>query len=316
MAVAKKPEITSFYAIDINNDTFKLTGDYTRFIRNKSTAHCEMTIESYDGAYITHAFIGGRNVLSEGENNPSTLYVERDIEEFNPKDKDIVFLVGDSYGYGSVKKISLTNRMVEYNDVTLNTIRITRDTGDMEKVRMRFTGYFFDGCFDVAGKNKNTLTVKYRYCKVSEESTLGTKEWKSLFTQTTSSDKCTISGGLYYCIGEGIVLDDNFDYDSAYVVEVMVTDGAAGVVLSSASQIVEIPPAITLFDWGVGDFNFNIPIKYKNKHIFEHIYPIGSIYMSTVDEDPYFEGVSGIKWNRLGKEAILGRIVYVRERIS
>lgn len=229
--------------VDTNSATISLTGNSAVLVRNRSTAVVTITATPKNSASITSLKISG--VAVTGTASGSSVVGTKTFSEVNQN--SFTFEAQDSRGY--VGNASKSATMVNYVSLTCNpTIDRPQPTGD--ELTIAFSGDYFSGSF---GAYNNTLSIKYRYRKVSDES-FG--EW-----QTLGSDQYTISG-TSYTTPTPISLGHTFDYTSPYVFEIQAYDGANGVTLTSIQKTIDVSAGLPVFDWGRDDFRFNVPMVY------------------------------------------------------
>ena len=58
-----------------------------------------------------------------------------------------------------------------------------------------------------------------------------------------------------------------------------------------------------VFSWGNNDFEFNVPVKFSGKTLFDIVYPVGAIYMSVSSTSP--EILFGGKWEQIQNRFLL-----------
>lgn len=238
---------------DINEITAMLTGDPSVIVRYLSDVRCTIQATAKNEASIVSTKINSVTPTDGQctfENVSSPIYT---------------FYAVDSRGYGTTETV--TAQMVEYVRLTIHPT-ITR-SADRTKASLSFVGKFFNGSF---GAYKNNLTIRYRY-RITGESDFS--DWISV-----DSSLYTI-GASSYESNSSFELAEVFDADKGYLFEVQAIDGANETQLSSATKAVTITGGLPVFDWGENNFNFNVPIQYNQVALFDIIYPIGSIYMSS-----------------------------------
>lgn len=91
-------------------------------------------------------------------------------------------------------------------------------------------------------------------------------------------------------------MDDEFDYQKAYEFQIKATDGANGLVLTTAQRTVSVQRGVPVFDWGQNDFNVNADIRMFNISLLDIIYPVGSVYTSTNSTLPPALTTGGMTW--------------------
>ena len=149
--------------------------------------------------------------------------VETGIFEFYAKDSR-------EYFNSDKKEITLVPYVKLTNDAT-----IYRDEPTNNKAILKVEGNYFKGNF---GAEENALTVEYR------------QEGEENYTPVTA----TISGNSY----SATVSLTELDYTQTFNFEVVVRDK-----LNRVSKTLTLQKGIPVFDWGEGDFNFNVPVKFN-----------------------------------------------------
>ena len=238
--------------------------------------------------------INGTTVSYE---SPSVTYLECENTEF-------VFEATDSRGYKTTT-IVVPENVIPYVKLTINPV-MRRPSPISGEISMSFNGRFYNGNI---GVHKNTLTVRYRY-RNTEEPAYG--QWI-----TVDSNDYSTGTSSYSSYGE-LTLRNNddditgFDYRKSYEFQVQAIDGASGIILSNVIMTVPVQKGVPVFDWGEKDFNFNVDVKIYEVNIFDIFYPVGSLFMSTVNTMPE-PLASACTWNPLTVDS--GGI-YMWERIK
>lgn len=251
---------------DINSVTTKLTGDKNILIRYRSTVRCGMYANALNGATMSSLSIAGEHING-------TFIGDTMLGGKNFTDTDAIsfeFSATDSRGYTTTTSVCPT--YVAYVNLTCNPV-VTRPTPTGNAMSLSVSGNFYRGSF---GAYSNTLTIEYRY-----------KPEGGSYSQWNTVDTSDIVFGLsnYRTVGS-IVLPDEFDYHLAYEFQVRATDGAEEYVLSTVQSTVPVQRGIPVFDWGENDFNINVALMLSNVNILDIMYPIGAVYMHSVDALP------------------------------
>ena len=208
--------------LDSNEATKALTGDNTRLVRYKSTAHCTITATAKNSATITQKKIGGV-VMNDGVRSISGIDAD-----------SIDFYALDSRGYDATAKVQL--ELIPYVILTNNTSgRRTDPTSGNATISVK--GDYFNGTF---GSTANALTIQYRYRQSG-----GTYGAYSEVTPTISGNTYTASVSIA-----------GLDYENAYEFQVVVADK-----LDTVTKEVAIKQGIPVFDWGQKDFKINVLLK-------------------------------------------------------
>lgn len=261
--------------IDTNATTKALTGNENTLIRYCSKAKCTITATARCSATITSLSIAGTSV------QPGTV----SLTLSNTDKTSFDFSATDSRGYTASKTINPT--VVSYVVLTCNPT-VARPTPTGSTMTINITGNVFRGSF---GAYSNTLTLQYRY----RESGGSYSSWK-----TIDSAKVVFGTSSYRTNG-AITLNDEFDYQKAYDFQIKATDGANGVVLTTAQQTVTVQKGVPVFDWGESDFNVNADIRMFNISLLDIIYPVGSVFMSSSSTLPSSLTTGGMNWISISK---------------
>lgn len=250
----KAGPVTTISVEDANVDTLALTGDSSKIVRYMSVIQAVLSATPRYGASIVQEEING---VSVEDGVPELFYsVERDR---------IVSKATDSRGFTQQRTYRL--QMIEYIPLTCNPI-FSRLSPTSEYITLSFSGNFFNDSF---GAYNNALVIRYRYREVG--GTFG--NWVVVSGAVIGSNGYTSNGK--------ITLQDTFDYQKAYEFEVNAFDGdgTGTYVLTNITKSLVVRKGIPVFDWGENDFNVNCVLKHKGTNIFDIIYPVGSVYLST-----------------------------------
>lgn len=241
----------------------KLTGDNSKIIKGYNGVYVSMTSSALKGATIVNEYIINNNKIHDITSGTIDNVV-------NPS---FTFYAKDSRGNETKKTITLS--MIDYMPLTCNVDgSIVLDSEDSSKATLTFkvSGNYWNGIF---GAFTNGLEFSYSIYDSGGGISYGSvahPELDGMISGNSYSKTITIS---------------NLDYRKSYRVSATVKD-AIGTVTSESKTFQAIP----IFDWGQNDFNFNVPVSINGINLFELIYPVGAIYMSTVNTNPsnYFGG--------------------------
>ena len=245
------PQLTTYTVLDTNSTTVALTGSSSRLIKYMSTATCTLGASSRHGATLKTATISGASVFPGG--SPTTITgAQRVFNEVT--DSTFTFAVSDSRGYTASQQVTPT--MVNYVRLTCVPV-VERVSVSSESVKISASGSFFNGAFNSAGTNVNTLTISYRY-KVNDGSSLYPSTW-----ETIPASSITKSGATYST--SEIVINGTFDSQKAYTFQVRATDGIGQNILTTVEKEITIRRGMPAFDWGANTFNFNVGITFQDQ---------------------------------------------------
>lgn len=273
------PQITTSTVEDINAATIALTGSSSRLIRYMSTARCTLSASSRDGATLTAATIAGLSVMPSG--SPTT--ITGATKTFNEvTSSSYTFAVSDSRGYSTSVPVSAT--MIDYVRMTCVPV-VQRTTVGSTTVTLKATGSFFNGAFNAAGTNNNTLTISYRY-KPNTEGGAYPSEWS-----TIPSNQITKSGTTYST--STITVSGTFDVQNSYTFQIKATDGVGNNILTTVEKEITIRRGLPVFDWGKKTFNFNVPITFEDQQQTKHAQIAFRNNLNTTPEHPHSMSIFG-----------------------
>ena len=182
----------------------------------------------------------------------------------------------DSRGYTTQTQRTLP--MVLYIPLTVNATA-KRPDPTSGRVVVSLWGNYFDGSFG-ARDNNLTLTCSYLGKQV---------QLQPVISQGTYEAQVTLEG---------------LDYSSFHFLTVIAEDAVMQV-----QTDVAVKPGIPVFDWGQNDFAFHVPVhanaglQVAGKALWEHIYPVGAIYISANETDP--GELFGGSWERIKDSFLL-----------
>ena len=153
----------------------------------------------------------------------------------NVDSASFVFGVVDSRGFSTTKTVNKT--LIDYVKLTC-AMTVSNPTASGE-CQIKITGNYFSGNF---GATSNTLTVQYK---------MNDNGW----TTATAS----ISGTTY----NATINLTGLDYTQSYTFQARAIDKLATV--TSSSKTVKSTP---IFDWGVNDFHFHVPVSVNGNEVF------------------------------------------------
>ena len=153
----------------------------------------------------------------------------------NVDSASFVFGVVDSRGFSTSQTVNKT--LINYVKLTC-AMNVSNPTASGE-CQIKITGNYFSGNF---GATSNTLTVQYK---------MNDNGW----TTATAS----ISGTTY----NATINLTGLDYTQSYTFQARAIDKLATV--TSSSKTVKSTP---IFDWGVNDFHFHVPVSVNGNEVF------------------------------------------------
>lgn len=243
------PEIWP-YVEDINDTTIALTGDSSTLVKYHSTAYATVDVSTYKGASVDTLLIM----------NDMNLYEADYATVSNVIDPRFIFAVRDTRGYQSQGTETLN--MVDYVKLTCShEIKMKMAGETTANLEIIARGNYFDGTF---GAKSNYLSVEYRYGEAG--GSLST--W---YDMTFDGDP-EIEDNTYYLP----FMLYGLDYSKAYTVQVRASDRLEQVTTSELT--ISIKP---VFDWGKGDFNFNVPVTIEGNPLADYVIEYGQEAMGT-----------------------------------
>lgn len=234
--VNANPTMDEPAVIDMNDDTFALTGDRNTFIKGYSTAACQTHARPQKCATVVHyKFVNGAQAEERDEDLCALPNVESDTFELSAT---------DNRGLTTTKTVTVS--MIDYFKPSCNqevTIEKTQaETGAQIKIVAK--GEWSSHHFGVV---HNSLKVGYRYKANNEEYS----EWNDTEYVTDDND---------YRITFTI---PDLDYEATYTVQTRAYD------LLNTVETAEYPiKLIPVFDWSDEDFRFNVPVRFEKGFTF------------------------------------------------
>ena len=186
------------------------------------------------------------------------------------------FTATDSRGYSTTQTIEKT--LINYINPTCN-LNISNPTTD-GNLSFTITGNYFNSSF---GAVNNTLSVSYKY-----------KAGSGNYSNNIEVTNITLNNNTYTA---NISLT-GLDYKETYTFQAFTIDKIKSV--NSAEKVIKTTP---VFSWSNDDFEFNVPVKFSGKTLFDIVYPVGAIYMSVSSTSP--EILFGGKWEQIQNRFLL-----------
>ena len=268
------PEITCT-AYDVGTASLALTGNKDILIKGFNYVEAAMSSVCKKGATIKNQTItnGSAQLVGETGGNHSMKGGMNNVESG-------VFVYSLTDSRGKTVTATISKQIVDYIKLTCNLVA-QKPTVDGD-LTFTVSGNYFNDTF---GAQHNYLAVEYRYKEVNGEWT----DWH-LIEDGYSIQKKTYS--VEYTI-------TGLDYRKAYTVQTRAQDRC--LLIESAERTVK---AIPVYDWGENDFAFNVPVSFEGKSLIDLIYPVGAIYISSINVNP--ETLFGGKWAKLEDVFLLG----------
>lgn len=265
------PSITASVE-DTNQATLQYTGSPLLLIKGLSSARCSIYVQSNSFAHITKVTVNG--IETEG-----TIQSYGDKEIFSTNLQHIA--VYDEYrieardSRGFLSTYVLTPDYIKYKPLTCYPT-IVRGTSDNTELYITVAGSYTEPTDSIP----NTLTISYRYKAVTDTTWT---DGGTISKLTSGSNDCILihGGNSYTNLGSPIKLGQGFDAHKAYMIQLIIKDNLMEI--ESECLVNRSKP---MFDYGEDDFNFNVPIKLNGENIFSLIYPVNSVFISTVNQLP------------------------------
>ena len=268
------PEITCT-AEDVGTASLALTGNKDILIKGFNYVMASMSSVCKKGATIKSQTItnGSQQLVGETGGNHSMEGGFNNVESG-------VFVYSLTDSRGNTVPYTLSKQIVPYIKLSCN-LAPEKPTVD-GKLNFNVNGNYWVGNF---GAQDNYLAVEYRIKEANGE-------WSNW---TLISNDYNIKDNKY---SVDVTLT-GLDYKKAYTVQARAQDRIE--LMPSAERTVK---AIPVYDWGENDFAFNVPVSFEGKNLLDLIYPVGAIYISSINVDP--EALFGGKWSKLEGRFLLG----------
>ena len=169
------------------------------------------------------------------------------------------FTATDSRGYSTTQTV--TKDIINYINPTCN-LNISNPTTD-GSLSFTITGNYYNGSF---GAVNNTLSVYYKY-----------KTSGGNYSDNIEATNITLNNNTY----TATISLTGLDYKETYTFQAFTIDKIKSV--NSAEKVIKTTP---VFSWSNDDFEFNVPVKFSGKTLFDIVYPVGAIYMSVSEISP------------------------------
>ena len=251
---------------DSNSEAVALTGNANTFIRYISNAAITSGAAARNSATLKSIKItcGSQSITT------STGTIQKvDSGTFT-------FTATDSRGYSTTQTIEKT--LINYINPTCN-LNISNPTTD-GNLSFTITGNYFNSSF---GAVNNTLSVSYKY-----------KAGSGNYSDNIEVTNITLNNNTYTA---NISLT-GLDYKETYTFQAFTIDKIKSV--NSAEKVIKTTP---VFSWSNDDFEFNVPVKFSGKTLFDLVYPVGAIYMSVSSTSPAI--LFGGTWEQIQNRFLL-----------
>ena len=251
---------------DSNSQSVALTGNANTFIRYISDAAITSGAAARNSATLKSIKVtcGSQSITT------STGTIQKvDSGTFT-------FTATDSRGYSTTQTIEKT--LINYINPTCN-LNISNPTTD-GNLSFTITGNYFNSSF---GAVNNTLSVSYKY-----------KAGSGNYSNNIEVTNITLNNNTYTA---NISLT-GLDYKETYTFQAFTIDKIKSV--NSAEKVIKTTP---IFSWSNDDFEFNVPVKFSGKTLFDLVYPVGAIYMSVSSTSP--ASLFGGTWEQIQDRFLL-----------
>lgn len=251
---------------DSNSEAVALTGNANTFIRYISDAAITSGAAARNSATLKSIKVtcGSQSITT------STGTIQKvDSGTFT-------FTATDSRGYSTTQTIEKT--LISYINPTCN-LNISNPTTD-GNLSFTITGNYFNSNF---GAVNNTLSVSYKY-----------KTGGGNYSDNIEVTNITLNNNTYTA---NISLT-GLDYKETYTFQAFTIDKIKSV--NSAEKVIKTTP---VFSWSNNDFEFNVPVKFSGKTLFDIVYPVGAIYMSVSETSPAI--LFGGTWEQIQNRFLL-----------
>jgi microcystin-dependent protein len=266
MTIVNAAPTFTYTLVDTNSDTVELTGDNTKFIKSHNNMRYSIAAAAYKGASIAGFQVTNGSIT---QTTSSGAFLNAESNNFS-------FKVTDSRGFTTT--VTATPTMVPYVELTCDFAVV--DVNVDGEATLNIKGNYFNGNF---GARSNILGIQYRY--------------KEKNAQTYSS-WYVVSNVIHNNTYEVEPVITGLNYQKAYVFQARVFDG-----LQSKDSAEITARALPVFDWNHDNFNINGDFLINGKTFLDLVYPIGSVYTSTVDTSP--ASMFGGTWEQIEDRFLL-----------
>lgn len=248
MDESASPQISEYTAVNVDPATVGITGANGYIVgTGLITVKCSALANK-------SATISGITVI-----NGTNTYNLTDREEFqiaNPTDSNFVFRATDSRGKTVERSIELVAYDYTTLSISITQLRMEIDPNDRTKglITLSVDGTGYNGTI---GSTTNAVTVAFTLTDTTNE------DGKTITVENTAELNWSseLDGAYHFYEVKDVVIPVD-DSDATYKVVATVKDLINTEGINSAELSVNRVP---VYDYGKNDFNFNVPIYYKNK---------------------------------------------------
>lgn len=225
-----KPNIEA-NIIDTNEKTLAITEDNLKLIKYISKPKVAINATANKSATIVNYNIN----LNDGQTSNSQGHTFDSIGS-----NSIVVNAVDSRGYDNPKTIDLSERMIDYIKLHIDTIDLQRPEGTSNEIILNLKGVWFNDKFNE--KNVNAITISYKYRKSGDIDWIDGNE----ILPTIDNNNFVFND---YSLG------NNYDYQEEYQFKIIVSDLLMSVGILD-SEIITVPKGQEII--AIGDEYVNI----------------------------------------------------------
>ncbi len=266
MTIVNAAPTFTYTLVDTNSDTVELTGDNTKFIKSHNNMRYSISAAAYKGASIAGFQVTNGSIT---QTTSSGAFLNAESNNFS-------FKVTDSRGFTTT--VTAKPTMIPYVELTTDFAVVNVNVDG--EATLNIKGNYFNGNF---GAVSNILGVQYRY-KEKNAQTYSSWYVVSATPRNNTYEVEPVITGL--------------NYQKAYVFQARVFDR-----LQSKDSAEITARALPVFDWNHDNFNINGDLTINGKTFLDLVYPIGSVYTSTVDTSP--ASMFGGTWEQIEDRFLL-----------
>ena len=261
----------SLSVVDSNSTTVALTGDSNKLVKYFSNAEATITATPKNSATIESY------QLNDASASQVTTINNVEVNSFTAK-------ATDSRGITGISP-TVTKTMINYIKLGFTSLSIERTGPTTDQLRLNAEGNFFNSSF---GKVTNTISIKIRWKENDEWS-----DYANIIP-TINDNKFTLSDVNVNTLFN----DQSFNYQKAYVFEVIVEDK-----LMSVQKTLPLKKGQPVFSIGENFAKVYGDLYVTGKINVDVIYPVGSIYISVNNTNPTV--IFGGTWEQIKDRFLL-----------